>query len=199
MKNKQWKSGEFMEFYNQVFDNTTKAPAQWAGQEFEQCTFKKLDLSRIAFTGSNFIDCRFEDCNLTRAELKNTKLYDVRFVNCKLPHVDFSLCNAFGFHVNFQECQLDYTVFLNRKLKKASFIDCSLKEAQFIKCDLTGTGFEHCNVELARFEHNDLSHVDFSSSYNLEINPDENKLKKARFSLHNLPGLLTKYDLVINQ
>ncbi|MFD2933254.1 pentapeptide repeat-containing protein [Spirosoma flavum] len=184
-----------MEYYNQVFDQLDKA----ANQEFELCTFKKLDLSRIAITDSNFINCRFEDCNLTRAELRNTKLYDVSFVNCRLAHVDFGSCNAFGFHVNFQECQLDYTVFLNRKLKKAHFTDCSLKEAHFLKCDLTGTVFDQCNLELARFEGNNLTQVDFSSSYNLEINPDDNKVKKARFSLQNLPGLLVKYDLVISK
>lgn len=186
-----------MESYDQVFDQLN-AVGRWIGQEFEQCLFKKLDLSRIAFTDTSFINCHFEDCNLTKAELKNTKLYDVSFLNCKLAHVDFGLCNAFGFHVDFQECQLDYTVFLNRKLKKAHFIDCSMKEAHFVKCELTGTEFKQCNLELARFEDNNLTQVDFSSSYNLELDPDDNKVKKARFSLHNLPGLLTKYDLKIS-
>lgn len=186
-----------MEYYKQVFDQTF--PAQWTGQEFEECTFRKLELSRTAFTNTNFINCHFEGCNLTRVELKNTKLYDVRFAGCKLAHVDFSFCNAFGFYIGCQDCQLDYTIFIDRKLKKAQFVDCSIKEAQFIKCDLTGTVFKHCNLELARFEGNNLSQADFTSSYNLELNPDDNKVKKARFSLHNLPGLMTKYDLVISQ
>jgi uncharacterized protein YjbI with pentapeptide repeats len=188
-----------MEFYDQVFDQITNVIDQWADQSFEQCIFRKLDLTRTEFIGTNFINCRFESCNLTSVILKNTKLYDVSFVNCQLPHVDFSVCNPFGFHVNFQECGLDYTVFLNRKLKKARFTDCSLKEAHFLKCELTGTVFKQCNLELARFEDNDLTGADFSSSYNLELDPDLNKLKKARFSLHNLPGLLAKYNLVISQ
>ncbi|GAB4016814.1 pentapeptide repeat-containing protein [Spirosoma koreense] len=188
-----------MEYYDQVFDQPVTLPGQWAGQTFEQCVFKKLDLSRTALTGSNFIDCRFEACNLTRAELSDTKLYDVRFIGCQLAQVDFGPCNPFGFHVDFEECQLDNAVFLDRKLKKAHFIDCSLKEVHFLKCDLTGTTFKNCNLELARFEANNLTQVDFSSSFNLELNPEENKVKKARFSLHNLPGLLTKYDLVIGR
>ncbi len=187
-----------MDYYNQVFDQLNNIVDPWSGQEFERCVFRKLDLSRVAFNSSNFVNCRFEDCNLTRIELKNTKLHDVSFVNCTLTHVDFSLCNAFAFHADFQECKLDYTVFINRKLKKAHFVDCSLKEAQFLKCELIGTVFKGCNLELAKFEENNLSQADFSSSYNLEMNPDENKLKKARFALHNLPGLLTKYDLIIS-
>ncbi|UFH53374.1 pentapeptide repeat-containing protein [Spirosoma sp. KNUC1025] len=188
-----------MEYYNQVFDQTTPRIDRWTEQEFEQCTFRKLDLSKVELTNSNFVNCRFDDCNLTNVVVKNTKLYDVSFAGCKLAHVDFGTCNPFGFHVTFQECQLDYSVFLNRKLKKAHFTDCSLKEVHFLQCDLTGTSFNHCNLELARFDNNNLTQVDFSTSYNLELNPDENKLKKARFSLHNLPGLLTRYDLVISK
>ncbi|GAB3989251.1 hypothetical protein GCM10028807_13750 [Spirosoma daeguense] len=188
-----------MEYFDQIFDSPDDLPTQWIGQEFEQCIFKKLDLSRIAFYDSSFINCRFEDCVLANVELGNTKLYDVTFVNSKLPHVDFGVCNPFGFHVDFQSCQLDYSVFLNRKMKKTKFINCSLKEAFFIKCELIGSVFDNCDLELTRFENNDLTQVDFSSSYNLEMNPEDNKVKKAKFSLHNLPGLLTKYGLVISK
>ncbi|QJW90695.1 pentapeptide repeat-containing protein [Spirosoma taeanense] len=188
-----------MEYYRQVFSSSGEPVASWHGHAFEQCQFRKLDLTRTALTGSSFVDCRFEDCNLTGVELKNTKLYDVQFTACRLLHVDFGVCDAFGFHTNFQDCQLDYTVFLNRKLRKANFTDCSLKEAHFLKCDLTATVFKNCNLELARFEDNNLTQVDFATSYNLTIDPDDNKVKKARFSLYSLPGLLTKYDLVVMQ
>ena len=186
-----------MDYYNQIFDHPDKLPAVWIDQSFEKCTFKKLDLPSFPLSGSHFVDCRFEGCNLTRIELKNTKLYDVRFFNCQLPHVDFGSCNPFGFHVDFQECQLDYAAFVGCKLKKALFVDCSMRETHFIKCDLSGTVFRHCNLELAKFEGVTLTQVDFSSSYNLAIDPEDNKVKRAKFSLHNLPGLLTKYDLVI--
>jgi len=33
--------------------------------------------------------------------------------------------------------------------------------------------------------------------YYLQLNPEDNTIRKARFSLYNLPGLLTKYDLVV--
>lgn len=187
-----------MDYYDQVFDQLNVVD-RWIGQTFEQCQFKKLDLYRVALTDASFINCRFEDCNLTRAELKNTKLYDVHFLRSKLAHVDFGGCNAFGFHVGFRECLLDYAIFLNRKLKKAQFTECSMKEVHFVKCELAGTVFDQCNLELARFEANDLTQVDFASPYNLQLNPEDNKMKKARLSLHNLPGLLTKYDLVIKK
>lgn len=188
-----------MEYFNQMFAPSDTLPDRWNGQDFEQCTFRNLDLSRTSLSGANFINCRFDACVLTQAEVKNAKLYDVSFASCKLMYVDFGTCNPFGFHVDFEDCQLDYAIFLDRKLKKSRFVDCSLREVQFLNCDLTGTVFGRCNLELARFEKNNLSQVDFSSSYNLGLDPDENKLKKARFSLHNLPGLLKKYDLIITE
>lgn len=187
-----------MEYYDQVFNLSADLPTSWMNQEFEQCTFQKLDLSQAVLMKSSFINCTFDDCNLTKVVLKETKLYDVNFSGCKLLHVDFSPCNPFGFHANFHNCQLDYTVFIDRKLKKAQFTDCSLRESYFVKCDLVGSSFKNCNLELTRFENNDLSQVDFSTSFNVKLDPELNKLKKAKFSLHNLPGLLEKYQLVIN-
>jgi len=186
-----------MEFYDQIIGPADEVVATWQDQSFEQCTFKKLDLARVSLAGSSFVDCRFEDCNLTGVVVKNTRLYDVSFINCKLPHVDFGVCDPFGFHITCQDCRLDYVVFLNRKLKKALFADCSIKEAFFLQCDLTGTAFRNCNLELTRFEGNNLTQADFATSYNLVLNPDDNTLKKARFSLYSLPGLLTKYELVV--
>lgn len=188
-----------MEYYNQLFESSEMPINSWIGQTFEQCTFRKLSLSDEVFFNSNFINCRFEGCDLSRVELKNTQLQDVLFTHCKLMYVDFGVCNAFSFHADFQHCQLDNAVFLNRRLKKAQFIECSLKEAHILKCDLAGAKFKECNLELTRFEDNNLMQADFSTSYNLELNPDTNKIKKAKFSLHNLPGLLTKHDLVISR
>ncbi|MFD2569483.1 pentapeptide repeat-containing protein [Spirosoma soli] len=188
-----------MDYYNEVFTDIEQLPLVWADHEFEQCTFKKLDLSRAVLAKANLINCRFEDSKLTQVDLTQAKLNDVKFINCQLPQVDFSVCNSFGFGVAFDGCQLDYAVFLNLKLKKTSFIDCSMKEVHFVACDLTGSGFKNCNLELAKFDNNNLSQVDFSTSYHVSLDPAENKVKKARFSVHNLPGLLTKYDLVIRE
>ncbi|MBC3785074.1 pentapeptide repeat-containing protein [Spirosoma utsteinense] len=187
-----------MDFRDQLFDQYADLPAQWARQDFEQCTFKYLDLSKVIFANTNFTNCRFEDCNLGLALLEGTKLDDVVFVASKLNSVNFGQCSAFGFHVDFQGCQLDYASFSNRNLKKTRFVDCTLLEARFINCDLSSAVFKTCNLELAQFASNTLIQTDFSSSYNVSLDPDNNKLKKTKFSLHSLPGLLTKYDIIVN-
>ncbi len=186
-----------MEFYDQLFDQHSELPVQWVQHDFEQCTFKNLNLSAVTFAKSNFVNCRFENCDLTRATFPNTKLDDITFTNCQLIHVDFGLCNPFGLRVDFEQCRLDYAVFFDKKLKKTHFIECSMKEVHFLKCDLTNALFDACDLELAKFADNTLASADFSSSYNLSMDPDDNLIKKARFSRHNLPGLLAKYDIKI--
>ncbi len=187
-----------MDYFNQVIDTPPTGPTHWANHTFEQCVFRKLDLSQAVLTQASLIDCRFEDCVLTAIALNSTKLYEVSFLRCLLTQVDFSGCDTFGFAVDFIECQLDHAVFLNRKLKRTRFIDCSLKEAHFANCDLSGSVFKGCNLEFAKFDDNNLTQADFSTSYNISLNPEENKVKKAHFSVHSLPGLLTKYNLVIS-
>jgi hypothetical protein len=49
----------------------------------------------------------------------------------------------------------------------------------------------------ARFERTVLEKVDFRTSYNFSIDPEVNRMKKARFSLAGIAGLLGKYDIVV--
>lgn len=186
-----------MEYTDQLFDPTTGAPNQWANQTFEQCVFRHLNLAKASLAGANFIDCRFEHCNLWLALLNGTKLTDVAFVQCNLVNVNFEPCNPFGFFVRFEACQLDQAYFFGQNLKKTQFVDCSLKEARFINCDLTGAAFRHANLEQAHFEDNILNQVDFLTAYNITLDPEKNTLKKAKFPLDELPGLLSKYELIV--
>ncbi|WP_419802798.1 hypothetical protein [Mucilaginibacter sp.] len=39
--------------------------------------------------------------------------------------------------------------------------------------------------------------ADFSSAYNFSIDPENNRIKKAKFSVAGLPGLLEKFGLKI--
>ena len=42
-----------------------------------------------------------------------------------------------------------------------------------------------------------LEKVDFRTSYNFVINPEENKLQGAKFNRISIDGLLSKYKIVI--
>ena len=82
-------------------------------------------------------------------------------------------------------------------LKKTRFKNCSLHEVDFSECDLSGSIFEHCDLARSAFNRTVLEKVDFRTSYNYSIDPEINRIKKAKFSLVGLTGLLDKYDIEI--
>ncbi len=164
---------------------------------FENCRFVSCDFSNADFSGMLFMECVFDGCNLSLVKLVDTGLQDIRFKDCKLSGADFSKCRDFLFGVNFENCLLDNAVFYKKKNKGARFADCSMVETDFTEADLTDTRFDNCNLNRAFFDKTVLRNVDLSTSYNFIIDPDNNDIKKAKFSVHGLQGLLAKYDIKV--
>jgi fluoroquinolone resistance protein len=73
-----------------------------------------------------------------------------------------------------------------------------LEETDFAEADLTGSVFDHCNLSHATFDRTVLEKTDFRTSYNFSIDPEKNRIKKAKFSTMGLSGLLEKYDIEID-
>ena len=55
-----------------------------------------------------------------------------------------------------------------------------------------------CHDTRATFSHTILEKADFRTSFNYSINPEINRIKKAKFSLIGIAGLLDKYDIEID-
>jgi len=49
----------------------------------------------------------------------------------------------------------------------------------------------------AMFIHTNLEKADFRSAFNYSIDPETNRIRKARFSVPAVTGLLDKYDIEI--
>ena len=159
---------------------------------FNNCIFSNSDLSEI-----NFIDCEFNNCDLSIIKINNTAFRNVKFKDSKLLGVHFEDCNDFLFSVNFIACQLNLSSFYKRTLKKVRFIDCFLKEVDFTEANLTSSVFENCDLSGAMFVNSVLEKTDFRSSYNYSIDPELNRISKAKFSIPGIVGLLNKYNIEI--
>jgi fluoroquinolone resistance protein len=165
--------------------------------EYEQCRFTRCDLPAAELSGIVFIDCVFERCNLSMADTARTTFRDVLFKDCKLWGIHFEKCSEYGLAFRFEGCSLNHSSFFGTKLPKMSFWDSQLREVDFTDCDLKDAVFDKCDLTDATFENTNLEKVDFRSAEHYSINPERNKLKRAKFSLTGLPGLLTKYDIDI--
>jgi uncharacterized protein YjbI with pentapeptide repeats len=159
---------------------------------FKNCIFHQCNISNYIFREVTFIDC---DCSLVTAQ--NTVFNDIQFINCKLLGFRFEACNPFLFSVAFENSYLKLSTFIGQKLKKTSFTKCNLQEVDFTEADLTSSVFDECDLLNAIFYKSIVEHVDFRTSYHFNIDPELNKIKKAKFSLNGTIGLLSKYNIII--
>lgn len=175
-------------------DFTGKLPVK---REFADCVFINCNFEKSDCSNDDFMDCHFKKCNFSLAILENTAIKNSRFTGCKMVGVDFSRCNNFNFSAVFENCPLDYSSFFQKKMKKALFTDCSLKEADFTETDLTQAIFSNCDLQQAIFFHSVLEKADFRTARHYSFDPEMNRIKKAKFSLAGIEGLLGKYGIEI--
>jgi fluoroquinolone resistance protein len=180
-----------------VFENIYYSEKELSKREFDQCTFVKCDFSKSNLSHNEFIDCTFKNCNFSLTKLNNTGLKNCTFLNSKVLGVDFSPTKDFLFSVLFKNCILDYSSFIQKKMKKTIFTDCSLKEVNFEGSDLSLSVFANCNLESAIFMHTTIEKADFSTASNYTLDPEQNKIKGAKFSQYGALGLLAKYGIEI--
>lgn len=182
---------------DQTFERVAFVNDSLSGREFDGCTFFGCNFSGSAFVGCTFIDCEFADCNLAMLGLAKTGLKNVSFKRCKILGVRFDGCDDFLFQVGFYGCTLDYAWFSGKKMPGTSFSDCTLKGVNFSNADLGKADFSGSDLTDAVFDETKLDGADFSTALHYSIDPQFNSLRKAKFSLDGLHGLLEKHQIDI--
>ena len=186
-------------FKAEAFQKHTFSETPLPKGEYEQCKFSGCDFSNSNLSGNIFSGCEFISCNLSLAKLSGTALREIVFKDSKLLGLHFEQCNGFGLSFRFENCALDHSSFFKTKIRETIFHDCQLKEVDFSECDLSGSVFKGCDLHGARFDNTNLEKADLRTAYGFSIDPDRNRIRKARFSLAQLAGLLDKYDIEIEK
>lgn len=182
---------------DKTFENIDYSGKHLLNREFLNCIFNSCDFTKTDFSNNDFMDCTFKNCNFSLTVFQDAGLKNSMFFDSKIIGVDFSKCNQFLFSVGFQNCHLDYSSFYQTKLKKTRFEGCSIKEADFGEADLSLAIFSNCDLMGSSFFRTNLEKTDFLTAINYAFDPEQNKIKKARFSMEGLVGLLAKYDILV--
>lgn len=182
---------------NKIFKKIIQTDTTFNSKEFEDCIFLDCDFSNSDFVNSKFNNCEFGNCNLSMVKLKGTQLNGVKFKDCKILGVNFSDCNDFMFSLDFDTCLLDYCSFMRKKMVRTNFKGSSVKNAIFTEANLTQAVFERTDLQGTVFSQTLLKAADFTTALNFSIDPAFNTVKKAKFSLYGLPGLLDRYDIKV--
>jgi uncharacterized protein YjbI with pentapeptide repeats len=130
---------------------------------------------------SSFVKVGFNKCRLT----------GINWANARWPTVPLHT------PVTFQECMLNYCVFLGVSLKKAAFLDCVAHETDFSDADLTGCDFTGTDLAGAIFNQTNLSGSHLERARNYSIDLRSNKLAGAHFSLPEAVSLLSGSGVII--
>ncbi|MEZ0610573.1 pentapeptide repeat-containing protein [Fibrella sp. WM1] len=159
---------------------------------FTRCTFTNADLSKRAF-----YDCTFTDCTFVGAKLNRTALREVTFVGCDLTGLRFDHCDPFLLALRFKRCTLTKASFEKLSLKETYFGQSVMHRVDFTQTDLTEAVFDECDLDGARFDYTVLERADFRTARHYALDPERNRLKKARFAWPGLVGLLVKYGIEV--
>ena len=165
--------------------------------DYENCSFENCDFSNIDISATKFIDCVFTACNLSMAKLGNTVFRDCSFKESKMLALHFEDCNEYGLSFSFRDCVLNHSSFYQAKVKGVCFQNCQLQETDFTQADLTQASFDGCDFLHAKFENTILEKADFRKARRYTIDPSINKIRKAKFALPEVIGLLYKHDIQI--
>jgi uncharacterized protein YjbI with pentapeptide repeats len=180
------------------FEKQSYADAPYPVAEHEDCQFEACDFSNTDLSGSSFSDCGFDGCQFSMTKLRNTSFRNVIFKNCKMLGLHFEDCNPFLLSIQIENCSIKLSSFCKMNLKKMKWTNSSLHELDFSEADLSSAIFEGCDLQRSIFTGTNLEKADLRTSFNYSIEPERNRLKKAKFSLPGVIGLLDKHDIQID-
>lgn len=165
--------------------------------EYDNCTFINCNLEGTVLSGSRLINCSFQECNLSNAKIEETSFQHVSFNNCKMIGMAFEDSSEFGFNIQIDHSQLEHASFYRVKFNKSIITNSQLHFTDFTEANLDSSIITNCDLNGATFYQTNLQKVDLRNSENYEIDPESNRIKGAKFSLPEVTGLLSKYQIII--
>ena len=189
---------ERADIYQQVFEQEDFTNKVLLTGDYEKCEFRHCNFSGTDLSKTFFIDCIFSGSDLSNVKLHDTAFRNVQFTGCKMLGLAFENCNRFLLEMNFEGCTLNHASFYQLALKKTSFNNSVMHEVGLTEADLRGSSFTNTDLSGAVFDQTNIEQADLRNALHFAIDPEINKIKKAKFSPDALAGLLTKYEIDIS-
>jgi fluoroquinolone resistance protein len=164
--------------------------------EYEGETFERLTLIGTDLRDKKFVDCIFEGCALSSIKIDGS-LLQAAFKDSKLEGINFFTAKQTLIRVSFYNCVIRHSSFAQLKIRETKFVNCRLQNVDFAEADLTEADFTNSIFEDCVFQHTILTKANFSDAQGYIIDPTRNIIRKARFCLPDVLGLLTSFDIQI--
>lgn len=190
-------------FYDTNFKELKLAEATLNHKTFENCQFSHCDFSEAVLSQCKFVECEFISCNFSAADFHQTALVDVTFIESKLLGINWTRVKwpyvALASPIKFYLCNISNSNFYELELAEIVIEECKAHEVDFRECDLSSGSLVQTDFQGSLFMHTKLVSADFTDAINYAIDPLQNQIRKATFSMPDAMNLLQGFEINIAQ
>jgi uncharacterized protein YjbI with pentapeptide repeats len=169
--------------------------------EFEDCTFVRCSFAESVLRECSFAHCVFRQCDLSLVHLPSTTFSACRIEDSKVLGVNWTQARwpttRLWEPVAFVSCVISHSVFIGLNLKGIVITNCVAVDVDFRDACLSQADFTGTDLSRSQFSNTDLTEADMSRARNYTIDPRQNSLKGAKFSLPEAVSLLCGLDIVM--
>ena len=188
-------------FYEMKFSNLKLEQVELKNKTFENCQFEKSCFNEAKLIACQFIDCDFISCNLSSVRLNHTsfsgavfhesKLIGINWTEARWPYIKLTS------PIQFHRSNISHSSFYALDLKEIIIEDCKAHDVDFREGDFSNGNFILTDFERSQFMHTKLVSANFVEAINYYINPNENDIRKGKFSMPDVINLLQGFELEI--
>lgn len=185
---------------DQVFNTQQLDHIHINASEFFDCVFRDCSFVESVFHQCRFINCTFSSCDLSLIQVPESSFSGVIFADSKCVGINWAQAawpetGQLGNPIRFKKCALNHSTFIGLSLVGIQIIDCVAIDVDFRESDLSQVDFSGTDLSESQFSNTDLSGANLSQARNYLINPSNNTLKDAKFSLPEAMSLLYSMDI----
>jgi uncharacterized protein YjbI with pentapeptide repeats len=188
-------------YADQVFQDVRLEQGELDSSEFHDCTFIRCTLVESVFHNCRFVNCVFRHCDLSLIQVPESAFTSTRFENSKIIGVNWTLAvwptAGLGGRIGFSRCAISHSTFIGLSLEEIEIKDCVATDVDFREADLSRAGFAGTDLSESLFGQTNLTEADLSRACNYRIDPGQNRLTQAKFSLPEAMSLLHCMDIVL--
>jgi fluoroquinolone resistance protein len=189
------------EHNDQVFKNVRLERVELVSSEFHDCTFVRCSLVESVLRDCRFANCSFQACDLSLLQVPNSTFSATRFEDSKVIGVNWTRANwpEARLHrpLGFFKCAISHSTFIGLSLRQIQIQDCVAVDVDFREADLSQADLTSTDLSQSLFSNTNLTEADLSRAHNYRIDPTQNTLKGAKFSLPEAISLLYGLDIIL--
>jgi len=190
------------EYTNKTYTDLDIKGEHFENVHFDNCSFNHCILNETKFTGAKFTECSFKACSLNLIKLPGSSFIETQFNECKMTGINWTQIRfpyvTLESPLFITNCDISFSSFYELKLPNITMTYCKAHEVDFRGADLSSGDLSGSDLYLSEFGKTNLKGTDLRTCTNYRINPTENIIEKAYFSMPEAISLLSTFNINID-